>query len=894
MKSVAFLATSALLVFPAAAEAANPVYEAEAARLNSARVAIVPQESFHGGQGVALAPGISTDDSSPATDPDLTIVVQPPRAGRYRLTTYAATDAVGAELMKRAKSKFESLYARLQIGDRPPTRRVIYVPWASPQSCVQHAGVFEFSAGPQDVRFWLPRGVRLDRIELQEYRPPAVPREAENYRPAVVPPPGHPRLWVDPVSLSQVRAHLEHPENLPYWSRVRAAAAKPFAYAPPGEGEVPFNTPLEQAALARAFVYLVRADVRAGREAAALMLAYLPRVEFGNLLDITREVGAAIYAGSCVYDWCHGLLSPEERALLRRHLLRLAEEMECGWPPFRQGIVNGHGNEAQICRDLLSLAIAIHDEDPQPYRYCAYAVLEQLVPMRRFEYQSPRHNQGISYGAYRFGWEMHAAWLMRRIAGREVFAENLKQVPNYWLHFRLPNGEMLRDGDGVPTGSYWSYAQTALLCYAYNRDPVLKGEFQRQASSRVDPILFLLLNDPGLRAEPDLNRLPRTIDFGPVLGGMVARTGWQMGADSPEVVAEIRGGGHHFGNHQHADAGSIQVYFRGLQVARLAQYKFYGTPYDLNFAKRSVAQCMLFVHDPAEKIPNGLANDGGTRFVQAHPRTPKQAKEDPQFNYGRVVSCSFGPSAETPEFSYFSADLRGAYSDKVATCLRRFCFLNLQLPGHPAAMILLDDLAASRPNLTRSLQLNTLKPPQLTPEGVRFWNESGGKTGYLDVKVILPAPGERTLEVLSGPAVHTVDGRTFSPPSPEAPEAGGHRIVVTPAAAGTATRFLTVLQACDQDPLPVRSSATATHVAIAIADRLVILPPDDGLLAKEFTVAVPENSSPWHTVIAGLAAGEWKVEIPGAEPQFVAVGPGKNTLQLESRPGTLRLAPRSR
>ena len=31
--------------------------------------------------------------------------------------------------------------------------------------------------------------------------------------------------------------------------------------------------------------------------------------------------------------------------------------------------------------------------------------------MRRFEYQSPRHNQGVSYGPYRFGWDMHAAWL---------------------------------------------------------------------------------------------------------------------------------------------------------------------------------------------------------------------------------------------------------------------------------------------------------------------------------------------------------------------------------------------------------------------------------------------------------------------------------------------------
>ena len=361
-----------------------------------------------------------------------------------------------------------------------------------------------------------------------------------------------------------------------------------------------------------------------------------------------------------MYDWCYGLLTrPAERQTLRRHLMRLAEQMECGWPPFTQSIVNGHGNEAQICRDLLAMSIAIYDEDPLPYRYCAYCVLEQLVPMRRFEYQSPRHNQGISYGAYRFAWEMQAAWLFRRLCGREVFDANIKTVPKYWLYMRLPNGEMLRDGDGVTAGgNYWSYPRTALLCYAYNGDPVLKGEFLRQGGPRGDSVLFLLLDDPAVRAEASLDSLPLTLDFGPVLGGMVARTGWNMGASSADVVAEVKGGGYHFGNHQHADAGSLQIYYRGLQVAKLAQYKFYGTPYDMNFAKRSIAQSMMLVLDPQEKIINGLANDGGSRFLQTCPYTPRQATSDPTFHYGKAISCGFGPESQRPLFSYFCADLR--------------------------------------------------------------------------------------------------------------------------------------------------------------------------------------------------------------------------------------------
>lgn len=874
------------------AATANLGFEAEAARVNPARAEVVAQASFRGQQGVALKSGVASAVDAAEEAPDLVFSVQAPQAGRYSFTTTAATDAVGAELMRKAKTKFESLYLRIQVGEQQPTRRVVFVPWSDPQLCVQQLGKFELSGEAQEVRVWLPVGVRLDRLEVQPFRPPTVPPEAVNYRPTIVPPTGHPRLWVDAASLAQIRANLSHPENKPAWDRVRALAAKPFASAPATARELAYNTPLEQAALAKAFCFLAEGDAKVGRQAVELMLGYLPRVEFGNLLDITREIGAAIYTGSCVYDWCYGLLTAGERETLRHHLMRLADDMECGWPPFKLSIVNGHGNEAVINRDLLALSIALYNEDPVPYQYCAYAVLEQLVPMRRFEYQSPRHNQGISYGAFRFGWEMHAAWLFRRLAGREVFDANLKTVPRYWLHMRLPNGEMLRDGDGVTAGKYWSYQSTALLCYSYNRDPILKGEFFRQGGLAANPVLFLLLNDPAIQPEPSLAALPLTLDFGPVLGGMVARTGWAMGPDSPDVVAEIKGGGFHFGNHQHADAGALQIYYRGLQVAKLAQYGFYGTPYDMNFAKRSIAQTMVRVVDPQEAILRNYANDGGSRFIQTNPRTPKQAKTDPTFNYGTVLSCSFGPDARSPDFSYFAADLRAAYTDKISAYVRRFLFLNLHRADHPAAMILLDDLTSARPELKKQWQLTTLKAPEMTTGGVRLWNEMGGVKGRLEVALLRPKAADRALEILSGPEVYRVDGKTFTPPSPAAPEANGHRIVVTPRQEQAHDRFVSVLQAGESEPLPVEDEETDAMIVVRIADRVVALAKGTEPVREAFALTVPTDGQTRQVVLAGLRAGVWRMVTMGAPDREATVEAGKNTLTFESRGGSHRFVPR--
>lgn len=94
---------------------------------------------------------------------------------------------------------------------------------------------------------------------------------------------------------------------------------------------------------------------------------------------------------------------------------------------------------------------------------------------------------------------------------------------------------------------------------------------------------------------------------------MIARTGWNIGMSSNDVVAEIKGGGYHFGNRQHSDAGSIQLYYRGLQFGDLGVYKFYGTPYDMGFNKRSIAHSMMLAVDPSENIPRNAANASPAR-----------------------------------------------------------------------------------------------------------------------------------------------------------------------------------------------------------------------------------------------------------------------------------------
>lgn len=874
-------------------------FDTEKVNINARSTQVIDDDRLSLKKGLSLKPNVTSAVEGERTEPDLVFNVKVPEAGRYVMTTYAVTDVEGSKVMEKATSKFESLFILIQVDDQRPTKRVVYVPWDRQK---QVSGKFEFSGNEQQLKIWLPCGVILDYVELMNYVPPTVPKMAKNYEPTIRPPAEHPRLWVNKESLQEVKSRLEVGENFKEWLNVKKSALIPYNFKFNSNEEITYSSSLERAAEKKAFYYLMTNDKEIGKEAIQLMIDYLSVVEFGNILDITRELGRAIYYGSLVYDWCYDLMSPDEKQSLYDSLMMLADDMEIGWPPFKQSILTGHGGEMQISRDLLAMSIAVYDENTIPYRYTSYRVLEELVPMRNWQYQSPRHSQGVNYGAFRSGCDMHAAWLFYRMSGRRVFDDNLKGLPKHWLYMRLPDGQMLRDGDGFNAGKpgeffYWSSPQTILLYYAYNNDPILKAEFYRQGGLKSNPVLFLLLNDPELLPESSLESLPLTIDFGPILGSMIARTGWNIGMDSNDVVAEIKGGGYHFGNHQHSDAGAIQIYYRGFQVADIGLYGFYGTPYDFNFHKRSIAHSMMLVRDPNEKFGNTESNDGGTKFNQRHPNTPEIAQSDPWFNNGRVVSADFGPSKLRPYFSYFDVDLVGAYSSKIRAYNRRFCFLNLGRDDIPAAIILTDDIATANPKFKKYWQINTHNMPETTKNGVILKNQRLDLVGKTHVEMLIPTNSKRESKILSGSNANSSFEFKYEVPGRIAdlnhPEENAYRIMISPKNANEQDRFLTVFQLADGDtePLPVSHTEISVGYVIYLSDKVVCMSKGNNLIDKNFSLKIPDGDH--QILLTGMSPGNWSVKSNNGKIKFnTVVQDGKNTVFFTAGKGEYTITPR--
>jgi heparin/heparan-sulfate lyase len=574
--------------------------------------------------------------------------------------------------------------------------------------------------------------------------------------------------------------------------------------------------------------------------------------------------------------------------------------MEIGWPPFVDPIINGHANEAQVSRDLLSMSIAVYNEDTVPYRYTSFALLEQLVPMREFEYQSPRHNQGVDYGAYRFGWEMHGAMLFYRMLGQKLYPDNLKNLPYYWLYMRLPNGYMLRDGDMFSNKNaknreiYWKQPQTMLLCYAYLNDPVLKGEFEREGGLPDDPVLYLLLNDPSIKPVMQPSHLPLSKDFGKVLGGMLARTGWNNTPASDDVVAEVKGGGYLFGNHQHSDAGAIQLYYHGMQLGDIGLYLSYGSPYDYNFNKRSVAHSMMLAYDPKEKLYyRAKTNDGGTRFSQRFPVSPEQTLNDPWFNGGAVLSAAAGPDPVRPLFSYFKAELSPAYSAKLSSYTRSFCFLHLNNPNVPAVIILADAMETASPNIKQYWQVNAFNRPDMAGSKIMLHSSEAGVTGYTAVDMLLPKPADREMSILGGDSSRNVFG-TYYAVDTSWPESRAYRIMISPRERNRKQHYLTVFQMTKDSSqlLPIHFTDHGQWYELRIDQIIQITGAGKDAVTDSMEFNVPEREGGFTLVATGLNEGFWHLQKLGEDKSHnFYVRPGENTLQTTLTEGHYKLLP---
>ncbi len=728
-----------------------------------------------------------------------------------------------------------------------------------------------------------------------------------------VPPPEHPRVFINNEILPRIKENLASDELKDVWQRMQLLSKtndpglQPITDSTKGN----FKTQLTSIIQARAVVYLFDKDREAGRVTINMMSDFLRKVVFPEKLDVTRNIGETIHTAAIVYDWCYELLTPGEKIFFIAALKKLAASMEIGYPPVKQGGVVGHGSEAQLMRDLLSAGIAVYGEDKEIYNLSANRFFHDFVPIRNYWSNSEMHHQGDSYGSYRYQWEVFAAFLFERMGYKNIFIDEHAVIPSRWIYTRRPDGQLLRDGDSYKASQakideYWSFPLPLMLASNYYKDPFLKYEFLKQNALRhsrgaISDLWMILFSDPSIKPSPAI-KLSNTKFFGDPSGLMVARTGWDSTKSSNTVVAEMKIGGIWFANHQHLDAGSFQLYYKGALAIDAGIYEgtqsAYGSAHDRNYHKRTIAHNTMLVFDSSEKFVWSrfdLANDGGQRFPNSG-YEPYKAEElfSKDYRVAKVLSHYTGIGSLQPVFSYLEGDLTKAYSDKVADYKRSFVFINFKDSVHPAAMIVYDRIESSQPNLKKSWLLHAMEEPVIANNDFTISRTEHGYSGRLVNTTLLPNATNSSIRKIGGVGrAFEVNGVNY-PQSLKtedgAEEPGAWRVELSPVRPAKKDVFLNVLQVMDNNeavsPLKIGYVDFKDLAGVLIKDKLILLSKKTAKLdgPLQFNVATNTQGST-QVLITGLREGQWELSRAGKPKIIKSVTAAAGVIEFESAAG---------
>lgn len=600
-------------------------------------------------------------------------------------------------------------------------------------------------------------------------------------------PSGHPRVYVRPADLPEIRQKIERDEFKDSWEKVKREA----------------NRDRDQSILCKAFVYLVTQDRDMGRKAVDLGLDIIKKS------DDARVFRTAMHYCACVYDWCYDLLTDDEKEEFIQEFRRIANSHEPGYPArLRSHAVVGHTTEGWLLTDQLPAGLAIYDKSPRMYNAAAQLFFRKFVEVRNFYYPGHAHHQGDSYRA-RFVYDQAASWLFRRMGAGDVLSREQRFVPYHMIYCLRPDSQQMRFGDTYDhNGKSGRKNLIMALAGSYYDDPYMltildKRNFHESPGDRVFEILF---RKQGIAKNP-ISELPKTKYFAEPTGQMVARTGWDMGIESRDAIAYMHIGEYFFGNHQRKDFGTFQLYYRGALAISSGIYQGdqggYGSDHWLHYYHQTLSHNGLLIFDPEEKQYRKASNDGGQRYPNEgrdHPRDLEELLSN-DYKMGSVTAHEFGPDDISPEYSYIAGDITDAYTDKVSKVTRSMVTFSTGNEIYPCAMAVFDRVDSADPGFKKTWLLHTIQEPIISKNTITVLRDQDGYNGKMVVESLLPEKSE--IAKIGGPGkefwVESV-GKNFPMGSDrEGAEPGAWRIEVSPTKAAKSDEFLHVMTVMDAE-----------------------------------------------------------------------------------------------
>lgn len=587
-------------------------------------------------------------------------------------------------------------------------------------------------------------------------------------KPPLTPPPEHPRLMLRREDLGRI-ARADRSSTA--WKQYCELCEFPIT----GKGAMPekgtYHLKEYLALEAKALESLLENDKKKGRNVIETLLFLLRSVVVCDDYMKARFSGHLIFLASEVYDWCYYLLTPEERLEIIEICESMAEKyFEMGYPPAKQAAISGHGNEAQLLRDLLAFSIAVYDERPDIYDFCAGRLFEEYLPAYEKVFEGEFHPQGPCYGSYRYAWAMWFGLLIYSMSGERVLPECTVSTAESFIYLRRPDGEALRLGDDYnETKALYTHKNPffvpLFLAAAYSGDSIWYNEAEAQFRAEyliplawsydyyiegscgegvISPAVYLIWNKLTPLSDKRSQPLGRYFDF-PV-GATVYNDG--------ERVVLMKIGCLWGANHDHLDTGCFQIYDGEILASDSGVYDSYHTPHRKNYTIQTLAHNSILVDGKGTRIPCG----------KKEPKTLECWLSE--YGMAKVLSHS-----EADGIYEIEGDLSEAYAETCTSVTRKMRF-EPDL-GDRGTLTVFDRVDPKDENSPVTFLLHCQSEPDIDGDHIII----KGKNRELHCRIKMPENAK--IEVVGGEGHRFDNGGVNYLPQVDTSEAGWGRVMIS-------------------------------------------------------------------------------------------------------------------
>ena len=650
-----------------------------------------------------------------------------------------------------------------------------------------------------------------------------------------------------------------------------------------------FNEEYLEIIQAKALAYLLYDDAYYGYQAIYYIKNYLKSLDIVKIAsDQCRQYGYVMYTTAIVYDWCYPLLTDLDKeqiiAAVENRICRYrnqsGEAMSVGFPPSKQRSVTGHGAERQILRDYLSFSVAIYGDNSSWWDYVAARVYNDFIPMRNYYYESGSTYQGTGYAAARYTSDLFSAWILTAATGENPY-NNLAEVTQSLVGLEIAPGILFNSGD--KTGDYAAAKDILhpLTIAAYlEGDAMLLAQANdiRGTSSFSSSYLYLTsaafaalrgLSDP----IPEANKY-EGLDLiqynGSPLGQYVVHEAFGV-YDSAAIFMRIKERA--TANHEHSDAGTFEIYYKGALSTDGGCYDNYDHAHTQYYHQATISHNGLIIYNPSLAGTQGGWYSGGQKKLDEAATMNKWL--DSYYDAGRVTGHqhAYADAQETkPLYAYIAGDITASYDSQTVDYVgRRMLTVFTGDENAPMVLFIYDDITSDSAEFEKRflLQISSQNAPTISGNTVITENDGGRlMLTCLSDSVKINGVGGRT----SGNYVseqsknYLINGKQLVSKSLADDGHWGRIEIVYDKQSKNAT-FLNVIAVSDAGnesvPTAVATEGNSGIEGAVFGGKIAALFATDRSGASTLISCTTSGGRSMDYYVSGVAAGDWIVNIDG-------------------------------